>query len=129
MVTKTSPKDQQKVTKRFQKGLWTVTERSPNGHQKLNGRSQKGHEKVTKILTKGPNRPRPWPKRSPKGLLLFCSLNYYDFVFSSFYICEECEYKATEEGLSCHIISGHEPKDVLNHFGIVWIKNNLKNIS
>ena len=43
--------------------------------------------------------------------------------------CEECEYKATEEGLSCHIMNDHEPKDVTNHFGLVWTNNNMKNIS
>ena len=43
--------------------------------------------------------------------------------------CEECEYKATEEGLSCHIMNDHEPKDVFNHFGLVWTNNNMKNLS
>ena len=43
--------------------------------------------------------------------------------------CEECEYKATEEGLSYHIMNDHEPKDVFKHFGLVWINDNMKNIS
>ena len=43
--------------------------------------------------------------------------------------CEECEYKSTEKGLICRIINDHEPKDVFNHFGLVWINNNHKSIS
>ena len=43
--------------------------------------------------------------------------------------CEECEYKSIGEGLSCHIMNDPEPKDVFNHFGLVWINNNMKNIS
>ena len=43
--------------------------------------------------------------------------------------CEECEYIASEEGLSFHIMNDHESKAVFNHFGIVWINDNMKNIS
>ena len=32
--------------------------------------------------------------------------------------CEECEFKATKEGLSCHIMNDHEPKDVFKQYGL-----------
>ena len=43
--------------------------------------------------------------------------------------CDECEYIATEEGFSSHMMNDHEPKDVFNHFGIVWINEHMKNIN
>ena len=43
-------------------------------------------------------------------------------------ICKECEYIATEQGFTRHIMSDHEPKDLFKHFGLVWIKDNMKNI-
>ena len=43
--------------------------------------------------------------------------------------CEEYEYKATEEGLTFHIMIYHEPKDVFEQLGLVWINDNMKNIS
>ena len=43
--------------------------------------------------------------------------------------CEECEYKATEEGLTYHIMNDHEPQDVLKHFGLDWVNDNWKGIS
>ena len=43
--------------------------------------------------------------------------------------CEECEFKATKEGLSCHVMNDHEPKDVFKHYGLVWINDNMKNIN
>ena len=43
--------------------------------------------------------------------------------------CEECEYKASEEGYTIHIMNNHEPKDVFEHFWLVWIDDNIKDIS
>ena len=43
--------------------------------------------------------------------------------------CEECEYKASEEGYTIHIMNDHDPKDVFEHFGLVWTNDNMKNIS
>ena len=43
--------------------------------------------------------------------------------------CEECDFLATEEGFNCHIMNDHEPKDVFQHFGIVWIRDHMKYIN
>ena len=42
---------------------------------------------------------------------------------------EEFKHIATEEGFTQHIMNDHEPKDVFKHFGLVWINDNMKNIS
>ena len=40
--------------------------------------------------------------------------------------CDECEYFATQEGYSIHIMNQHEPTDVLQHYGMDWINKHFK---
>ena len=43
--------------------------------------------------------------------------------------CEECSYILTEIGLNDHIMNGHEPPDVKQHFGVDWIHQHKHLIS
>ena len=39
--------------------------------------------------------------------------------------CEECEYIRTEDGLSNHMMNGHEPSEVIKSFGKQWCRERL----
>ena len=40
--------------------------------------------------------------------------------------CDECEYFATQEGYSIHIMNQHEPTDVFQHYGMDCINKHFK---
>ena len=42
--------------------------------------------------------------------------------------CDECEYFATDEGFSKHLMNDHEPKVVLDNFGRDWVRKQTQYI-
>ena len=42
--------------------------------------------------------------------------------------CDKCIYFATERGFSIHMMNDHEPNEVVQHFGMDWIKDNFQHI-
>ena len=58
-----------------------------------------------------------------------CPLCPYEYGLCVNWTCVECEFIATEEGFTQHVMNDHEAKDVFKHFGLVWVNDNMKNIS